>query len=106
MLKEFPQSIAKDTLEQEIALAFIVKSHGQSATQMLKEWIVDFPMALDVSTATGWKMKCRPNSAYMATFLTSAASSTDPTASAASFRFEDANVLTHVESLMRQWLRE
>ena len=47
----------------------------------MKNWIVEFPMASDVSTATGWKMKRRPNSAYLAIFLTSAASATDPTAS-------------------------
>ena len=38
-------------------------------------------MAPDVSTATGWKMKRRINSAYLAIFLTSAASATDPAAS-------------------------
>ena len=59
-------------------------------------------MAPDVSIATGWKMKRRPNSAYLVIFLTSAASSTDPAASAARIRFEDANVLTHVASQMRQ----
>ena len=40
-------------------------------------------------TATGWKMKRRPNSAYLTIFLTSAASETDPAASAAGIRFED-----------------
>ena len=39
-------------------------------------------MAPEVSTAIGWKMKRRPNSAYLAIFLTSAASATDPAASA------------------------
>ena len=39
-------------------------------------------MAPDVSTASGWKMKCLPSSAYLAIFLTSAASATDPAASA------------------------
>ena len=53
-------------------------------------------MAPDVST--GWKMKRRPNSAYLVIFLTSAVSATDPAASAARTRFEDANVLTHVAS--------
>ena len=48
-------------------------------------------------------MKRRPNSAYLAIFLTSAAS--DPAASAARIRFEDANVLTHVASQMRQRTR-
>ena len=78
-----------------------------------KNWIVDFPMAPHVSTATGWKMKRRPNSAYLAIFLTSAASATDPAASAtdpaasaARIRFEDANVFTHVASQMRQRPRE
>ena len=33
-------------------------------------------MALDVLTATGWKMKRRPNAAYLALFLISAASAT------------------------------
>ena len=56
----------------------------------------DVEMAPDVSTATGWKMKRRPNSAYLAIFLTSAAS--DPAASAARIRFKDANMLTHVAS--------
>ena len=63
-------------------------------------------MVPDVSTATGWKMKRRPNSAYLAIFLTSAASATDPAARAARIRFEDANVLTHVASQMRQRPRE
>ena len=63
-------------------------------------------MAPDVSTATGWKMKRRPYSAYLAIFLTSAASATDPAASAASIRFEDANMLTHVASQMRQRPRD
>ena len=59
-------------------------------------------MAPDVSTATGWKMKRRPNSAYLAIFLTSAASATDPAASAARIRFEDANVLSQVASQMKK----
>ena len=66
-------------------------------------------MAPDVTTATCWKMKRRPNSAYLAIFLTSAASATDPAANAASaarIRFEDANVLIHVASQMRQRPRE
>ena len=63
-------------------------------------------MAPDVSTATGWKMKRRPSSAYFSIFLTSAASATDPAASAARIRFEDASVLTHVASQMRQRPRE
>ena len=70
-------------------------------------------MAPDISTATGWKMKRRSNSAYLAIFLTPAASATDPAASAtdpaasaARIRFEDANVLTHVASQMRQRPRE
>ena len=83
-------------------------------------------MAPDVSTATGWKMKRPPNSAYLAILIiiimvifkryfsgehialsinknnmTSAASATDPAASAARILFEDANVLTHVVSQMR-----
>ena len=84
----------------------ILKSHGKSANQILENWIVDLPMAPDVSTATGWKMKRRPNSAYLAIFLTSAASVTDPAASAARIRFEDAHVLTHVASQMRERPRE
>ena len=70
-------------------------------------------MAPDVSTATGKKMKRRLNSAYMAIFRTSAASAMDPAASAmdpaasaARIMFEDANVLTHVASQMRQRPRE
>ena len=59
-------------------------------------------MEPDVSIATGWKIRCRPNIAYLAIFLTSAASATDPAASAARVRFEDAKVLTHVASQMRQ----
>ena len=82
----------------------------------LKNWMVDFPMEPGVSTATGWKMKRRPKSAYLAIFLTSAASATDVAASATdvaasatdvaasavSIRFEDVNVLTHVASQMGQ----
>ena len=52
-------------------------------------------MASDVSTATGWKMKRRSNIAYLALFLTSAASAKDP---AAHVIFEDAKVLTNVVS--------
>ena len=104
MLKAFPLRIAKDTLKQEITHALILKSHGKSATQILKNWIVDFPIAPDVPTATGWKIKRRPNSAYLAIFLTSSAS--DPAACAARIMFEDANVLTHVASQMRQRPRE
>ena len=63
-------------------------------------------MAPGVSTATGWRMKRRPNSAYLAIFLTSATSATDPAASAARIRFVDANVLTHVASKMPQRPRE
>ena len=95
-----PENSQRHSLEQEIALTLILKSHGKSATQIKKKWIVDFPMTPDVSTASGWKMKSRPNSSYLAIFLTSAASATDPAASAARIRFEDANVLTHVASQM------
>ena len=63
-------------------------------------------MAPDVSTATGWKMKGRTNSAYLAFFLTSAASVMDSEASADRIRLEDANALTHVASQMRQRTRE
>ena len=101
-----PENSQRHSLEQEITLALILKSHGKSATQIFKNRIVNFHMALDVSTATGWKMKRRSNSAYLAIFLTSAASPTDPAASAARIRFEDANVLTHVVSQMRQRPRE
>ena len=100
------ENIQRHSLEQEITLTLILKSPGKSATQIFKNWIIDFPMAPDVSTATGWKMKRRPNSAYFAIFLTSAASATDPAASAARIRFEDANVVTHVASQMRQRPRE
>ena len=48
----------------------------------------------------------RPGIAYLAIFLTSAVSATDPAASAARISFEDANVLTHVGSQMRQRPRE
>ena len=68
-------------------------------------WIVDFPMAPDVSTATDWKMKRRSDIAYLALFLTSAASAMDPAASAmdpaasaARVRFEDqikSNFIQH-----------
>ena len=102
MLKAFHENSQRHSLEQEIAPALILKSHGKSANQVLENWIVDLPMAPNVSTATGWKMKRRPNSAYFAIFLTSAASATDPAASAERIRFEDANVLTHVASQMRQ----
>ena len=63
-------------------------------------------MAPDVSTATGWKKKRRPNSAYLAIILTSASSASDPAANAARIRFEDANVLTHIVPQMRQRPRE
>ena len=63
-------------------------------------------MAPDVSAATCWKMKRRPYSAYLAIFLTSAASATGPAVSAARIRFEYANVLTHIASQMRQRPRE
>ena len=101
-----PENTQRHYLEQAITLALILISHSKSADKILKKWIVDFAMAPDVSTATGWKMKRRPNSAYLAIFLTSAASATDPAASAARIRFEDANVLTHVASQMRQRPRE
>ena len=101
-----PENSQRHSLEQEITLALILKSHGKSEAQIIKNWIVDFPMAPDVSTETGWKMKRRSNSTYMAIFLTSSASATDPAASAARIRFEDANVLTHVASQMRQRPRE
>ena len=54
----------------------------------LNNWIVDFPMALGVSTAADWKMKCRPNTTYLTSFLTWAAS-----ASTAHISCEDAKVL-------------
>ena len=57
------ENIQRHSLEQEITLALILKSHDKSATQIIK-WIVDFPMALGVSTATCWKMKRWPNIAY------------------------------------------
>ena len=63
-------------------------------------------MAPEVSTATDWKMKRRPNIAYLAIFLPSAASATVPAANAARVRFEDAKVLTHVAAQMRQQPRE
>ena len=77
-----PENSQRHSLEQEITLALILKSHGKSAAQILIKLDRDFPMAPDVSTATGWKMKRRPNSAYLAIFLTSVASATDPAASA------------------------
>ena len=101
-----PENSQGHSLEQAITLALILKSHSKSAAKILKNWIVDFPMAPDVSTATDWKIRRRPNSAYLAIFLTSAASATDPAASAARIRFEDASVLTHVASQMRQRPRE
>ena len=55
-------------------------------------------MAPDVSTATGWKMKHGPNSAYLAIFLTSAVSAKDPAVSSARIRFKDVEVLTHIAS--------
>ena len=88
-------------MEQEIALALILQSHVSRRPKSLKNWIVDYPIAPEVTTATDWKMKRRPNSAYLAIFLTSAASATDAAASAARIRFEDANVLTHVASQMK-----
>ena len=101
MLNVFPLRIAKGHyLKQELAIALILKSHDQSATQILKKLDRRFPMASDVSTATGWRMKRRPNIAYFVIFLTSAASTTDPAASAARVRFEDAEVLTHVATQM------
>ena len=44
MLNEFPLRIAKDRnrTETEIALALILKSHDQSATQMLKKLDLQF----------------------------------------------------------------
>ena len=59
-------------------------------------------MEPDVTTATGRKMKRRLNSAYLVIFQTSAASVMVPAASAARIRLEDANVLTHIASHMRQ----
>ena len=77
-------------------------------------------MAPDDSTANGWKMKRRPNIAYLANFLTSAASATDPAASAtnpvalatnlearaARVSLEDAKVSTRVASQLRHRPRE
>ena len=59
-------------------------------------------MEPEVSTATGWKMKRRPYSVYLAIIQTSAASATVPEAIAARIWLEYANVLTHVASQMRQ----
>ena len=43
MLKAFHLRIAKDTLEQEITLALILKSHGKSAAQIFKKLDRRFP---------------------------------------------------------------
>ena len=43
MLKAFSLRIAKDTLEQEITLALILKSHGKSAAQIFKKLDRRFP---------------------------------------------------------------
>ena len=97
-----PENSQRHSLEQEITLALILKSHSKSAAQIFKKLDRRFPHGAGRLTTTGWKMKRRPNSAYLAIFLTSAASATDPATSAARIRFEDANVLTHVASQMRQ----
>ena len=77
----------RHSLEQKIALALIVKSPGQSANQIKNNWIDDFQLATDISTATGWKMKRRHN---IAIFLASAVSATDPETCAARIRFVDS----------------
>ena len=43
MLKEFYLRIAKDTLELEITLTLILKSHGKTATQIFKKLDRRFP---------------------------------------------------------------
>ena len=74
MLKAFPLRIAKTLYGTGNRSRVDPEMHGQSATQILKNWFIDIPMAPDVPTATGWEMKRRHNSAYLAIFLTSAAS--------------------------------
>ena len=77
----------------EIALALIRKSHHQSASQIFKNWPIDFHIARDVSTATSWNMKRRPSISCMAIFLSLAESTTAPTASADRVSFEDAKMV-------------
>ena len=91
----------RHSLEQEIVLALILKSHGQLATQMLK--ILDRRFPHGAGRLDSYWLE---DEAYLAIFLTSAASATDQAAIAARIRYEDANVLTHVASQIRQRLRE
>ena len=60
ILTAFPLIVANDTLWNRKLLA-------RSSCNLS---IVDFSMALDVSNVTGWKMKRRSNTAYLAFFIT------------------------------------
>ena len=91
-----PENSQRHSLEQEITLALILKSHGKSAAQIFKKLDRRFPHGAGRLDSNWLEDEA---SAYLAIFLTSAVSATDP---AARIRFEDANVLTHVVSQMRQ----
>ena len=98
-----PENSQRHSLEQEITLALILKSHSKSAAQIFKKLDRRFPHGAGRLDSNWLEDEA---SAYLAIFLTSAASATDPAASAARIRFDDANVLTHVASQMRQRPRE
>ena len=101
-----PENSQRHSLVQKITLTLILKSHGKSATQIIKKLDRRFFPWRRKSKTTVWKMRRRPDSAYLAIFLTSAESVMDPAASADRIRFEDANVLTPLASQMRQRPRE
>ena len=61
--------IAKDTLEQEITLALILKLHGKSAAQILKKLDRRFPHGAGRLDSNWLEDEAtRPNSAYLAIF--------------------------------------
>ena len=101
-----PENSQRHSLEQEITLALILKSHGKSAAQIFKKLDRRFPQGAGRLDSNWLEDEASAQLAYLAIFLTSAASATDPAASAARIRFEDANVLTDVASQMRQRPRE
>ena len=72
-----PENSQRHSLEQEITLALILKSHSKSAAQIINKLDRRFPHGTGRLDSNWLEDEA---SAYLAIFLTSAASATDPAA--------------------------
>ena len=101
-----PENIQRHSLEQEITLALILKSHGKSATQIFKKLDRRFPHGAGRLDSNWLEDEASAQLSVLGDFPDFSGVGDESSGERGSYKVQDANVLTHVASQMRQQPRE